>query len=117
MAFKIRILDHFDIIELRFEGVVDVEEFLETRSQVCSMYEQHGSLNALVDMREMEFGMSTLRIYEFASTIKHPIGASIALLCRPNDNDARFFETVAINNGVQIKLFTDYSEALAFLTK
>ena len=117
MAFKIRILSEFDIIELRLDGVVDFEEFLETRSQMRAMHEQHGPLNALVDMREMQFGMSTLRIYEFASTIKHPIGARIALLCRPNDSDARFFETVAINNGVQIRLFTEYSEALAFLTK
>ena len=116
MAFKVRILDDFDIIELRLEGVVRTEEFLETRSQISSMYEQHGPLNTLVDIREMEFGMSTSGIYEFASTIKHPIGVSIALLCRPDDSDARFFETVALNNGVPIKLFTEHSEALAFLT-
>ncbi|HLB73492.1 MAG TPA: hypothetical protein VJJ98_05700 [Sedimentisphaerales bacterium] len=116
MAFEIRILSEFDIIELRLEGIVNVEEFLEARSQICSLCEQHGPLNALLDMREMQFGISTTRIYEFASRIKHPIGVGIALLCRPNDSDARFFETVAINNGVQIRLFTEYSEALAFLT-
>lgn len=116
MAFKLRMLGDFNIIELRLEGVVHSEEFIETRSQIGGIYEQHGLLNTLVDMREMEFGMSTASIYGFASTIKHPIGASIALLCRPNDSDARFFETVALNNGAAIKLFTEYSEALAFLT-
>jgi hypothetical protein len=117
MAFKLRILGDFNIIELCLEGVVNIEECLETRSQMCAMCEQHGPLSALVDMREMECGLSTSRIYEFASTIKHPLGVSIAMLCRPKDTDARFFETVALNNGAPIKLFTEYADALAFLTE
>ncbi len=117
MAFRVKILDDYDIIQLCFEGVVDAEEFLESRSQVRDMHEQHGPLNALLDMRAMEFAMSTPKIYEFASTIKHPLGVSIAMLCRPKDTDARFFETVALNNGAPIKLFTEYADALAFLTE
>ena len=116
MAFELRILGDFNIIELRLEGVVNFEEFVETRRRVHDIYEQHGPLKTLIDMREMEFGMSTSSIYEFASTVKHPIGANIALVSRPKDVDTRFFETVALNKGVQIKLFTDYSEALAYLT-
>jgi len=117
MAFKLRMLGDCNIIELCLEGVVNIDECLETKSQMCAMCEKHGPLTVLVDIRKTECGMSTSRIYEFASTIEHPLGASIALLSRPNDTDARFFETVALNNGVPIKLFTEYSEALAFLTE
>jgi len=117
MAYRIEKLDDFDVIELRLEGVVDAEEFFETRMQMLAMFEKHGEMSSLVDIRDMNFGMSTLQIHEFASTIQNPVGLRIALLSRPDDADARFFETVAYNKGVPLRLFTDYSEALAFLTE
>jgi hypothetical protein len=117
VSYTIGKLDTYDVIELSFEGVIEAEELLETRMRMRAMFEKHGEMSSLVDIRDMEFGMSTSQIYEFASTIKNPVGLRIAMVARPDDANARFFENVAHNKGVPLRLFTDYDQALAFLTE
>jgi hypothetical protein len=117
VSYKIAKIESYNVIELRFEGVIEAEELLETRMKMREMFEKHGKMNSLVDIRDMEFAMSTSQIHEFASTIKNPVGLRIAMLARPGDPNARFFENVAHNKGVPLRLFTEYEEALAFLTE
>jgi len=48
-----------------------------------------------------------------SSTIERPQGIRIALLCRSDDPDAHFLQTVAANHGVPLQRFHDEVDALA----
>lgn len=117
MPFKIRVLDDSNIIELRYEGTVNAQERHRGRSKVESILEKRGLMHLLVDMRGVIFDMSTMEIYEFPSKIKRTIGMRVALVGDAEDNNVRFFHTAAINKGVPMELFADYSDALAYLTE
>lgn len=117
MPFTIRILDDSNIIELRYEGTVNIQEFIQAKAQVHSLLDQHGLMHALLYMQGVKLDMSTMEIYDFAATLRRPVGGRAALVGDYEDNNIRFFHTVATNKGIPIEFFTDYSEALAFLNE
>lgn len=117
MAFIVTVRGELGVVELRFEGAVDVAQLGDTRLEVRRLLEEDPTRNVLVDMRKMDFSMSTFDIYSFASTIQLPTSSRIALLAKPDDKNAEFFETVAKNRGIPLRLFTELDEAMSFLKK
>ena len=113
----VRIIDNSNIIEIRFNGDITIDELEEVRKKVHEIYDKHGLMHALLDMRDTKLDMSTLEIHNFAKTMSRPIGARIALLVNTLNTDTGFFHAVASNSGFPMNLFHKYSDALSYLTK
>ena len=113
----VRILDNLNIIEILYKGAVNINELKEGRKEVHKIYDKHGLMHALLDMRDTKLDMSTLEIYDFAKAVKRPICGRIALLVNNEDDNIKFLHTVANNNSAPMKLFYGYSDALDYLTK
>ena len=68
----------------------------------------------LCDETKLEYRLNTLDTFKSAEYISEsvPAVARVALVCRPeNINDASFWETVAVNRGLQVRIFTDREKA------
>ena len=79
--------------------------------------EKHACNRLLVDHRESALRLNAAEIFwvpkklECHGIQKHPV----ALLFSNIGNDERFLETVCVNQGARVKVFTDPDQALAWL--
>jgi hypothetical protein len=81
----------------------------------------HGTGKLLVDSREVQPRLSTMEIYKLPAVLK-PLGLTghvkVALVYSPGTLSARdfeFFETVAVNQGYNVRLFTTVEDAKHWL--
>ena len=68
----------------------------------------------LVDETRLEYSLSTTQSYEsgsyVAETVPHTV--KVAVVCRKEGwEEARFWETVAVNRGANVKLFLNLGDA------
>ncbi len=75
---------------------------------------RHGCTRVLCLENRLEYRIGTADIFEAASYIaeKAPHIARVAIVCRPADvRDARFWENVAVNRGLTVRMFLEPAEA------
>lgn len=74
----------------------------------------------LCDERRLHYNLSTSETFDLGEyyTSYAPSVVRVAIVCsRENLEEASFFETVAVNRGLQIRVFTDMEEAENWLLK
>jgi hypothetical protein len=72
----------------------------------------------LCDERELEYRLGTFDTYTAAAHIAGhaPAVCKVAIVCRPADiADAKFWETVAVNRGLTVRIFKELAEAQTWL--
>jgi len=111
MSFKIETQREKGFIELIFEGSVDYKQLLDTRKNIHQIISDGYYKYALIDMRKINWNVDTLDLFNFAGTIKRPLQMQIIIVCRVEDKEAYFLETVAHNKGKFVEIYTDYSKA------
>ena len=93
----------------------------EARRYVAAVLDaagQAGCTHILCDERKLEHSLGTFDIYRKAEFTAHsaPRTTRAATVCSPGESaDAAFWETVAVNRGLQVRVFTDPAEARAWL--
>jgi hypothetical protein len=78
----------------------------------------HEAKRVLCDERALEYALGTFDTFEAAKFIAAmaPKVARIAIVCKPKHIEAGdFWETVAVNRGLQVRIFTDIDEAHSWL--
>ena len=78
----------------------------------------HKCNRILCDETKLEYRLNTLETFKSAEFISEsvPSLARVALVCRPeNINNASFWETVAVNRGLQVRVFTDLEKAYKWM--
>lgn len=97
------------------ESAAEVEAYGFSVIAACK---EHGVTRALCDERDLEYRLGTLDTYAAAVALSEmvPKVARVAIVCSPLFlSDAQFFETVAVNRGVQVRAFAGLVEARAWI--
>ncbi len=123
MAYTAQYDSELQIIKVKYEGPLYLNEVKETLTVVLRLVREHDCFFMLTDLRETQVKLSTLSIYELPkifSEIAASAGMSIYKFKRatiiPEDAEyAHFFETVMVNRGQNLKLFKDADEAKQWL--
>jgi hypothetical protein len=108
------------------EGHYESSLIDEFSSQVMEACKKHQPSDFLIDFRKVEGEMSTMDRYNLASvSSKKYLDEKLTgriLNCRfaflgnhPLVDPKKFGETVAVNRGLNVKVFTEIKEALAWL--
>lgn len=92
---------------LTVKGPVGGEQLIEACLTLCGLLGRKGARNILVDVRGVQWLAATTDLHHFASTMEQPPDIRIALLCRADDPDAHFLETVAAHHCVLLQRFHD----------
>lgn len=99
----------------RDEDVADVEAYGLGVIAACVA---GGLTHVLCDERELEYRLGTLDIFESAAFIAAaaPKVARVAIVCQPRfAADAAFWEDVAVNRGLTVRMFRDVAAAETWL--
>lgn len=119
MPINLMVINTKDFIKTTATGILDFAASKQALLDILSHIKQPDEYDVLVDTREAESLLSIIDLYELGETLASaPLlyRSRICVLAPPRDIDkAGFFETVAVNRGVQIKVFTDFEQAITWL--
>jgi hypothetical protein len=85
---------------------------------IINAAKEHGVTRVLCDERELEYRLGTFATYEAAAFISSqaPSVSRAAIICRADLlPDALFWETVAVNRGLLVRVFKEMAPAKAWL--
>jgi hypothetical protein len=119
--YHLEIIERGDYVIAKLGGVRSPETLLAAASTTTSYCKEHGFTRVLIDLRDMAGGLDTLETFEVAGhRLPHQNG--VRLLVRSaildhteNVERIRFFETVALNRGLNVKVFDDRGSAVEWL--
>jgi hypothetical protein len=110
-----------ELVQATAKGVLDLVLVTQKATETLQEAALHSSKRFLIDDREASLALDTLQIYELPGTLERlglSRGARVAVVytvTSPTAHDFQFFETVAVNQGFHVKLFTSMEPAMEWL--
>ncbi|MGA9119216.1 MAG: hypothetical protein WB699_07590 [Bacteroidota bacterium] len=109
-------------IILKIKGNITRQTAMQLNLEAHALGKQLKIRRYLVDVTEARNTDGEMETFKFAySDMQKMEGidrfARVATLVSPNDHSHDFMETVAVNSGLNVKLFRDAEEAMRFLMK
>jgi len=115
MSIKYTIKHDNDILKVKSAGkCVDLSELKEYIKALHEATMSSGLTKVLVDETKLEYSLSTIQSYDSGSFVAQTVPSSvrIAVVCRQEGwEEAKFWETVAVNRGARVKTFIDLRDA------
>jgi len=119
MAIAFNYIVENDLLRVKASGKDEnLEEVNAYGMAIIKAALDHGSVRVLCDESCLEYSLGTIDTFESARFISQhaPKIAKIAILCRAEDIDtAIFWETVAVNRGLQVRVFNRADKAEEWL--
>lgn len=118
MSYKINYNKEQDYITVTVEGEFTLSTFKELAADVAVYIERHGCKHILNDLRLARLTENTLDIYNMPKSAKQAgVGSYLkrAMVVSELSSNFRFLETVFINQGHNVKMFTVMDDALQWL--
>ena len=123
MSWNVEYNSELGIVEGRYIGHVTDEDFKQATVKAVNLSKANQAHLFLIDDSEWKGGTTIFGLYDLANTFEE-LGfdrdSRAALILpaagTPEVEHARFFETACVNRGWKVKLFTDYQEAMGWLT-
>ena len=120
MAFRIALDDSLEIVNVVYNGTVDLETRKQAVERVCSGYGDLQPLKILVDVRELIMDLTFDEQQAFGEYLaNHPglTDARVAVLHRPEFNPNVVIDSSAYNNGYLLAQFSSRRDAEMWLMK
>ncbi len=119
MPVNVKIINPKDFVKLTATGTIDFTASLEAINNIISLIKTPGEYEVLIDTRHAAVTLTIMELYELGAAIaSHPAlhSTKIALLAPMTETEkVHFFETAALNRGVNISAFTDFEAAINWL--
>ena len=96
----------------------NAQQVIDYGDAVIELVVKAGVKLVLCDERKLEYALDTLGTYQAAKTIAAhaPKVGRVAIVCNPKFlEDAKFWETVAVNRALQVRVDTDIARAKYWL--
>jgi hypothetical protein len=96
----------------------NVKEVIEYGRSIIKLANESKVKRVICDERNLEYAIETLDIFESAQTMasEAPKVGRLAIVCNPKFLDeGKFWETVAFNRGLQVRMDTDFDRAKNWL--
>ncbi len=119
MTVNVKIIHARDFIKTTATGILDFASSKQAIVDIASQIKQPGEYDVLVDNREAIAKLSITELFELGKALADcpALSRSRVGLVVPARamKQADFFETVAVNRGVQVRTFTNFDQAIAWL--
>jgi hypothetical protein len=118
MPYKVYYEEEGDYLSVTVEGDFALSTLKDLAADVAKSIAQYGCNRILNDMRRAKLTTGTIEIYNMPKTASASGMNSYckrALVVREKSSDFHFLETVFLNQGHNVKMFTDIEEAMSWL--
>ncbi|HSL16510.1 MAG TPA: hypothetical protein VLB51_01225 [Methylomirabilota bacterium] len=121
MDFQVRVEARDGYVEATLMGVRTPATLMAAAEQVTGVCNELKIFKVLIDVRKMRGKLDTLETFDVAGH-KIPQRPGMRLITKsaildlpPNMDRIRFFETVAVNRGLNVRVFDDEAAAVEWL--
>jgi hypothetical protein len=108
-----------DYVVASCEGVLNIEAMSEIARKIVEKAKEHGCKKLLNDLRKVKLEVDTMEIFKSPDTLQEQgIDRNMmraVVVDEKHEGDFHFFETVAVNRGHLMRVFTDYNSAITWL--
>jgi hypothetical protein len=97
-----------------------LQDVIDYGSAIIQLAAEHGVTRVMCDERCLEYALGTFDTYEAAQTIaeRAPACHRVAIVCSPTSlSDGQFWETVAVNRDLRVRVDTDITRAREWLAR
>lgn len=123
MAFKVAFNEALGIVEVAYQGLIDLDALNASAAIVYGIARERNCRLALIDWSSAVLGLGVTDIYTLPQSFAEIAGSvrlslynfRRAVLVEKKNDDFLFLETVALNRGQSVRIFTDRTEALDWL--
>ena len=116
MPDKVELNKDLGIIEITSFGIVSSGDIMDSINKIMKIFKETGVHKVLVDTTTQEKMPGTVGIFKlFSSMPKEVVYVLLVKEHQLTEEDLIFAETVAVNRGVQIKIFYDREKAIDWL--
>jgi hypothetical protein len=118
MSDVVDVYDKDEFVLVTYTGEFNVEAANRTIDRALQACKEFGKTRLLLDCKNMIGALSVFDRFQVAEYGQKLQGTmSKVAMVRPESQDPsdKFTETVAVNRGVNLKLFTDFEEAVKWL--
>jgi hypothetical protein len=121
MDYELEIDQGAGFVTARLSGVRRPDSLLTAAAEITTSCRERGVFRLLIDVRTMTGKLDTLETFDVAGrgipnrTEARRLVRSAILDRTENIERIRFFETVAVNRGLRVKVFDDEAEAVRWL--
>ena len=117
MPANIKLIRGRDFLQSAPQGEIDLKKSKEILIEIASTSKSPPDYNILIDMRRMQWMLTTSDIFFLASELarsEEHLKDKIALLVLPGTDfdKAEFFELCASNRGLTVEVFSNYEDAM-----
>ena len=119
MSIEINYDPETEIMMCRLTGKIDIPLLKDFAASLQQLMKEHQCTRILNDCRDSDLALSAFDIHQIpAMASKAGLNPAIkrAIVNKTTPDDFSFFETVSANQMHQVKVFTDYDEAMKWLT-
>lgn len=118
---KLQIIKAGDFLKSTPTGNLDLKASSQILAQIASASDHVQDYSVLIDLRDARSQLSTADIYELATELvkyDETFQRKTAILTHGvnGQEQAKFFETVAQNRGFKVKAFSDFENAISWLS-
>ena len=122
MSYELSLKHESDYLYAQATGISTIENITAMSKEYFAVCDEHGYKKVLLDVRGMTGGsdIGTLGAYNLikkdirALAIPSPLKVA-AIDSEENRKDSRFVEDMAVNEGLNLRIFTDVDRAMAWL--
>ncbi len=118
MSYTTHIDREQGVVELVYQGDVDLNETIESRADVVRIANENSLTRALIDLKSCQFRLSASDLYHFGNSfdkVGFPGNITISGVVNAGDEKSRFLENVAKNRFMNIKFFDNREDATKWL--
>ena len=118
MDFEFRYSEEKKMILGRVSGQLELPVLTKMTSELKKLSEVHNCMKCLSDMRESPVPESIIDIFDVPKAVSKAgdMGSfKCAMVVKEVRDQWEFLETISNNRGQQIRIFTDFDEACAWL--
>lgn len=98
----------------------NIEEVKQYGMAIIEKAITHGTTHVLCNETNLEYALSTFSIFEsanFIAEVAPKVGRVAIVTHTKNEEDGQFWENVAVNRGLQVRVMTDRNLAEAWLNE
>lgn len=121
MSIEFTLQTNEDVLEVKAIGRDDnLDQVKEYGQAVIEEAIKNDCIKVICDETELVYELGTLDVYQSARYISEiaPNIARVAIVCGSHQfDDGKFWETVAVNRGLEVKVFKKVEEARPWITE
>ena len=120
MSYELSFRHDPNYLYVKAKGIRTAENLIAMSKDILAVRDKHGYNKALIDVRQMSGGLGIVDVYKLGTKdfqeFRRPGQLKVSIVDSEDNRERfQFMENVAVNMGLNLRIFSDADEAMTWL--